>query len=245
LIYEPPPALTGGVPQIWVGASGGASGVADPQWGGALVWVSLDNVTYTEVATVTQPVAQGFLTAGLALGTGYDTTNILSVNIAESGRSLAGTTAASAQQGVTLALVDNELLAYATATLSGPHAYNLTGLARGLYGTNAAAHASGAAFCRLGPAIAKYDLPANYVGMTLYLKFQSVNIFGGGVQDLSGCAAYAYTPSGASSASPIAGQLATGLPLDLGFVTASSTVSDDFGTPFGAALGAVDLGETP
>ena len=33
LIFEPPAALTGGGAQIWVGASGGANGVADPNWG--------------------------------------------------------------------------------------------------------------------------------------------------------------------------------------------------------------------
>ena len=245
LIYEPPPALTAGAPQIWVGASGGAGGAADPNWGGAFVWVSLDNVTYVQVATLTQPVAQGVLTAGLALASGYDTANVLAVNIAESGKTLAGATMASAEQGVTLALVDHELLAYTTATLTAPHAYNLTGLPRGLYGTPAAAHASGAPFTRLGPAIVKYDLPANYVGKTLYLKFQSVNIFGLGVQDLSGCAAYVYTPSGAGSASPIADQLTTGLPLDFGLVTVPPAVSDDFGAAFGAVLGAVDLGGAP
>src|SRR6202034_4528966 len=79
LIYEPPPALTAGAPQIWVGASGGAGGAADPNWGGAFVWVSLDNVTYVQVATLTQPVAQGVLTAGLALASGYDTANVLAV----------------------------------------------------------------------------------------------------------------------------------------------------------------------
>jgi hypothetical protein len=245
LIYEPPASVTSGDPQIWIGASGGLGGVADPNWGGANVWVSLDNVTYTQLATLSQPIAQGFLTAALGLGTGYDTTNVLSVNIAESGRALAGTTMASAEQGVTLALVDNELLAYTTATLTGAHAYNLTGLARGLNGTTAAAHASGAAFARLGPAIVKYDLPPNYVGKTLYLKFQSFNVFGNGAQNLATCAVYIYTPSGVSSASPIAGQLATGLPLDLGFVTVSPIVSDDFGSPFGAVLGAIDLGGTP
>jgi hypothetical protein len=242
LIYEPPPAVTSGVPQIWVGASGGAPGAFDPNWGGAFVWVSLDNVTYVQVGTITQPVAQGFLTAALALGTGYDTTNVLSVNLAESGRTLSGTTMASAQQGVTLALIDNELLAYATATLTAPHVYNLTGLARGLYGTTPAPHASGAAFARLGPAIVKYDLPSSYIGKTLFLKMQSVNVFGGGAQDLSTCAAYVCTPTGGGGLSPIAGQLATGLPLDLGFVTATPVVSDDFGSPVGAVLGAVSLG---
>ena len=37
LIYEPPPSLTGGVAQVWVGASGGRTAVRRSQWGGANV----------------------------------------------------------------------------------------------------------------------------------------------------------------------------------------------------------------
>ena len=241
LIYEPPPALTSGAPQIWVGASG----VADPNWGGAYVWASLDNVAYTQIATLTQPVRQGFLTAPLAAATGYDATHTLAVNLAESAGALSGATVTAAEQGVTLALVDNELLAYANATLTGANAYNLTGLARGLYGTTGAAHLSGAAVARLDNAVARYDLPANYVGRTIYLKFQSFNVFGGGVQSLSACTAYAYTPSGAGAADPIAAQLETGFPVDLGFVNVSPVLSDDFGVAGGAVLDALDLGGTP
>jgi hypothetical protein len=245
VIFEPPPALTSGVPQLWVGASGGASGAADPYWGGAFVWASIDNVTYSQLGAIDQPVAQGFLTAPLAAEAGYDTTHTLAVNLAESGGVLTGTTMASAEQGVTLALVDSELLAYTTATLTGASAYSLTGLARGLYGTAATAHSSGATFARLGSPIIRYDLPANYVGKTLYLKLQSFNIFGAGVQSLSACAAYAYTPSGAGSATPIAAQLVGGLPLDLGLVTATAVVFDNFGSTIGALLSAIDLGGTP
>jgi hypothetical protein len=69
--------------------------------------------------------------------------------------------------------------------------------------------------------------------------------FGAGVQMLSACATYNYTPSGAGSATPIAAQLVGGLPLDLGLVSAANAVSDDFGSTIGALLSAIDLGGTP
>ena len=244
-IYEPPTAMTSGVPQVWLGASGGAGGVADPNWGGAYVWISIDNVTYSNVATITAPVRQGFLTAGLALGTSWDTVNTLSVNLAESAGVLAGTSQASAQQGSTVSLVDGELLAYESATLASGNSYNMTGLARGLYGTGIAAHASGAAFTRLDNAIATYTLPANFIGATIYFKFQSFNVFGAGVQSLSSCAVYTYTPTGGGVSDPIAQQLLSGFPLDFGSTSVTASVSDDFGSTIGGVLSIIDLGTTP
>ncbi|WP_158812535.1 phage tail protein [Methylocapsa sp. S129] len=242
VIFEPPPALTGGVPQLWVGASGGASGAADPNWGGAFVWASIDNVTYTEVATITQPIKQGFLTSALPSATGYGTTNTLAVNLAESAGALASTTAVAAQQGVTLALVDDELLAYAAATLTGANAYDLTGLARGLYGSTPAAHANGATFARLDASIVKYDLPSGFIGQTLYLKLQGFNVFGGGVQDLAACTAYAYTLSGAGALGPIASSLAAGTPLDYDLVSHVVSEADDFGDLTSPYATTIDLG---
>lgn len=243
MIWEPPPALTGGTPQIWLGASGGAGGVADPNWGGAHVWISLDDVTYSQIATITQPLRQGFLTASLAAASGWDTTDTLSVNLSESAGALSGASQAAAKQGATRALVDGELLAYESATLTAANAYNLTGLQRGLYGTTGAAHASGARFARLDSAVISYVLPSNYLGQVLYFKLQSFNCFGSGVQSLATCAVFAYAPTGAGVAAPIAAQLASGMPADLGFVNLAPTLSDDFGTAGpGAATGALDLG---
>ena len=62
LIYEPPPSGTGGVAQIWVGASG-INGGGGSQWGGANVYISTDNVTYSQIAVITAPMRQGLLTA--------------------------------------------------------------------------------------------------------------------------------------------------------------------------------------
>ena len=52
LIIEPPPALTGDVAQLWIGASGEN---ADPNWGGCLVWGSLDGTSYTRVTQLSTP----------------------------------------------------------------------------------------------------------------------------------------------------------------------------------------------
>ena len=117
LIFEPPPSLTNNVAEVWVGASGGSAGVADPNWGGAFVWISIDNVSYSQIATITQPLRQGVLTASLPSSSGWDTIHTLSVTLAESGGALTGTSAASAQQGSTLSLVDFELISYESATL--------------------------------------------------------------------------------------------------------------------------------
>ncbi len=243
LIFEPPSALTNGTPQIWVGASGGSGGASDPNWGGAYVWISLDNVTYSQVATITRSLRQGVLTAALASAIGWDTTDVLAVNLAQSAATLSGTSLVGAQQGSTRSLVDGELLSYESAALSGANAYNLTGLQRGLYGTASAAHAAGAPFARLDDAVVVTNLPANYLGQTLYFKFQSFNVFGAGVQELSTCAVSVYVPTGASVGDPIVAQLAGGMPLDLGLVMSPSALSDDFGTVGPSVVtGALDLG---
>jgi len=238
LIYEPPPATTGNVQQAWVGASGAAGS----NWGGAYVWASVDNTTYSQIGTITQPLRQGVLTASLASATGWDTTDTLAVDLSLSGATLSGTSDASAQAGATLSLIDGELLAYAVATLTGTNAYNLTRLQRGFGGSAPAAHASGASFARLDDAVVKYDLPPAWIGVPLYFKFQSFNVFGGGVQDLSTCTAYSYTPNGSGSLGPVTQALQIGTPLDFGSVTAAVTESDDWGSATVAPTASVDLG---
>ena len=239
LIYEPPPALTGGVAQLWLDASGVAG---NANWGGANVWVSLDGATFSQIAAITRPLRQGTLTAALPSATGWDSADTLAVNLAVSGGALSGTSAAGASQGVTLSLVEAELLAYQTATLTADANYALTGLQRGLDGSLAAAHANGAAFARLDSAIVKYQLPSNYIGQNLQFKFQSFNIFGAGLESLSSCAAYAYRPTGASGLGPVAASLAAGASLDYGLASASMSESDDFGNFTAPYVTSIDLG---
>jgi hypothetical protein len=228
LIYQPPLALTGGVSQVWIGASG-IGGGGQNQWGGANVYVSVDDVTYAQIAVLTAPLRQGFLTSGLPAAAGWDSVDALAINLTQSNGTLAGTSQSAAQAGATLSLVDQELLAYETATLTAASNYNLTGLARGLSGSSPAAHSTGAPFARLDGAVVRYDLPANLQGQALWFKFQSFNILGGGAEDLSSLTAYQFNVAAPPTAHPIATQLESGFPLDLGQVTDAPTVGDNFG----------------
>lgn len=183
VILEPPSDLTKGVPQVWVGLSGGTRGVVDPNWGGAAIFASTDNATYTQVGATTGPSRQGVLTAALAAppGAGGDT---LAVSFVESG----ATVVTGGQP--TLIVVDGEIMSFSTATLTGPNAYNLGGLTRKLYGQRGGAHAIGAQALILDQAVFTYTLPQAAIGHPLWLKFASVNLFGRAMQDLSTCTAY-------------------------------------------------------
>jgi putative tail protein len=244
VIYEP---LSGysSTPEVLLGASSSlGNGKADPNWGGADVWASLDGSSYAQIASINGATPQGHLTAYLASASGWDTTNTLSVDLTESGGTLTGTTQAGAQGGVTLCLIDNELIGYATATLTAPHKYNLTGLARGLFGTTPQPHGTGAPFARLdtsGPVVT-YALPTQWIGATLYFKFQSFNLFGASAQDLSACTPYVFTATGPAVPDPIAAQLLTGTPVDLGLIVDLPTVSDDFGSVLDSPEQIIDLG---
>ncbi|MDZ5648943.1 phage tail protein [Nitrospirillum sp. BR 11828] len=187
VIFEPSPGLSGGVQQVWIGACG-----LDPNWGGCSVWVSADDLTYQRVGQITAPARLGTLGQALTANgsDGY-------VSLATSRLKLAGGSAADADAGRTLSLVGAEMLAYGPAILTGSAAYHLGGLNRGLYGTGAVDHPAGTPFLRLDEAVFKYDLPAAYIGQTLYIKLTSFNIFQAAERSLAEVDAYLYSPVGA------------------------------------------------
>ena len=244
VIFEPPPGLTGGEPQVWIAVSGGASGVSDPNWGGAVIWVSTDDLNYAQIGQVTSPARQGVLTSPLPAfdSVNPDAQSRLEVSMAESAGLLLSASVSDANNAVTLSIVDQELIAYANANLSGPSAYELTYLQRGLYGSAANAHAAGAPFARLDQATFKYVLPPNVVGSTLYVKLQSFNVFGQALQDLSTCVAYAYQVRGSGSLGPVTQALAVGANLDFGVASGSVSESDDYGLASDPYVTTVDFG---
>jgi hypothetical protein len=242
IIFEPPSALASS--QVWIAASGGFGGAADPLWGGCFVWVSLDQTTYLNVGKITAPARQGTLTASLAAfsGTNPDTSDTLSVNLGESAGTLATVSDIAASLGQSLCIVDSEVLSFSVATLASPNHYSLTGLYRGLYGTAAVSHTAGAPFARLDTAIFEYDLPAQFVNQTLYIKLQSFNAFGSGVQDISTCAVYTVLPVGVIE-HPIAAAENTGTAQDFKSLTLAVGTKDDFGGTLGLSVSiSVDLG---
>jgi hypothetical protein len=245
IIFEPPPSMTNNEAQVWIGASGSIGGVADPQWGGANVYISSDNATYEFVGTITAPVRQGALLTALPAyaGGNPDSTDTLAVDMTQSGGALASAaSAADAANGSTVCYVDGEVLSFQTATLTAANQYALTSLYRGQNGTTGSAHAAGTQFARLDGAFLVYDLPTAYVGQLIWVKLASFNGQGGGLQDLSNCIAYPYVPIGGGLFGQVASALSMGIPLDYGQVADAAVEFDDFGSVFDPVNIVIDLG---
>ena len=149
---------------------------------------------------VSGPTTQGVLTADLPPHASPDTTNTLSVDLTESRGALMSVSATDAQNLATLSWVDGELLAYEMAMLMGSFQYDLKMLYRGAYGSAIADHPAGAQFARLDRNIGRFPFTANLIGQTIHFKFVSLNIVGGGIQDMGSVTAYPYTITGAGQA---------------------------------------------
>jgi hypothetical protein len=245
IVFEPPPALTGGALEAWIIATGGAD------WGGCQIWLSTDGNTYAYAGTIYRGGRQGVLTSALPSHADPDTADALAVDLSQSqGQLLSGTTA-DADAFVTLCYCDGELLSFATATLTAPAKYNLTYLRRGAYGTPIGAHSAGAGFARFGPndpSLFKYVYPASVVGRTIQVKLPAFNIFGQAMQSLAGLTPTAYTltgdgavqgpayVSGSWSGSPGAGQVVERY-IFAAAVTFPAGLSGSYGTAGAAAAG--------
>jgi hypothetical protein len=209
-VIEPSADLTGGTAQLWISVSGG------PNWGAAAAFLSLDDLNYDFMGSISNPAYQGVLTSSLASHADPDTVDTLAVDTTISDLVLpTNATHDDAVDARTLALITpafttvcpaGEIVAYgAVAAGAGPFDSNITDLRRGLYGTAPALHATGAFFTRIelnrssppGNSLLIFDLPAKYIGRTLYLKFVSINRYGQGAQDIATVTAYTYTPTGA------------------------------------------------
>jgi hypothetical protein len=195
---------------VWMAASGGAN------WGGALVSISFDGVNYDYAGTISTPAWQGVLTAALPNHADPDTIDMLAIDLAESAGILpTSATHADADAFRTLAWLcpaftaaapaNGELVAYGAVTATGTYTSDLAYLRRALHGTAAAAHSGGDFFTRIDlgeknappNSLLTWDLPAQYIGATIHLKFQSFNIHGRALEDIATVTDYTYTPAGA------------------------------------------------
>lgn len=188
-------------------------------WGGCDVYMSLDNLSYQYVGSIYGSARYGTLTASLASAADPDTTNTLAVQLADTKRDLVSGSATDAADNRTLLYVDGEIMAYQTATLTGPGAYNLTTLRRARYGSVQAGHASGTKFARIDASIFRMPYDPGMIGRTAYFKFLSFNAYGGGLEDISGATVYSKV-----LAAENAGQLVPGA---LTLVGRGVTVSGD------------------
>jgi hypothetical protein len=240
VVFEPPPGLTYGVNEIWGVASGGAD------WGGCQVWVSTDGATYGLVGTIYAGAVTGVLTATLPAAADPDTADTIAVDLSQSRGQVLSGTRADADNFVTLCYVDGELIAYQTATLTGPSQYGLgTYLRRGCYGTAIGQHGSGAQFARLNAAVFRYPYPASFAGQPVYLKLPAFNIYGQALQELSAVGDTYYPTTGAGASpldNPLLAALAAGTTADWGVPGTSLIAAADL-APIDIATGlAINLG---
>lgn len=192
IIFEPPVTISGGVAQVWIGATG-----VGQFWGGCEVWFSTDDANFYKIGELTNDVRMGESTNGIsAYAMPNPDASTLSVDLTISEGELDSADATDAANGLTLCLLGDELLSYEDATLTTQYNYDLDPLWRGLYGTTASAHLSGSRFMRLDDAVFKYNLDPAYIGSTVYFKFPSFNSWGEALQDLSAISSYSYAVSG-------------------------------------------------
>lgn len=198
VIFNPPSVLNSSGASAWAAAAGG------PNWGGANVWVSTDGGdNYEQVGVIDAPARYGVLTAGYPAGSDPDTTDTLAVDLRASAGALSSAAAATADNGGTLCLIDSELIAFSAATLTSAYNYDLTGyVRRGYLNSGVAAHAAGATFVRLDSAIFDFPYFATNAGQSLYIKFQSFNLWGAATQSLENCLAYGFTPGPVGASAP-------------------------------------------
>lgn len=185
------------------------SGVGS-NWGGCQIWTSLDGETYRFLQTINGAARMGSLTANLASFTvaagqgNIDSVNMLAISMAESRGSFNNAAAHNdAAANNTLCYVDGELISFGNDTLTTQYNYNLSYLNRGAYGSTIGAHLSGSTFVRFDSAVVRYGLDQSRVGQTLFFKFLSFNVYGGGLQTLDSVSAYNYTVSGAALLTPL------------------------------------------
>ena len=196
-LFNPPSVLTQGGNATWAAVAGGAN------WGGANVWTSIDGANYQQIGVIEAQARYGVATAAFASGADPDSAHTLSVDVGRSGAALIGGSAADADASTTLCLIDGELIAYETATLTGPCRYDLgTYIRRGVLGTPIASHAAGAPFVRLDNAIFDFPYLATQQGAPVFVKFQSFNLWGNAAQALSDCVVYTITPNPQGAAAP-------------------------------------------
>lgn len=200
ILFDAPPVLVNGVQnEIWAAVAGGEN------WGGAYVWVSIDGTNYEQVGTVTASARYGRLVNAVGAGSDPDTTDTFTIDLGQSAGELTSASQATANASGTLSILGSELVSYSTANLVAQNRYNLTTYTRrGVLGTANEAHPVNEIFIRLDDAIFTLPYMSTTVGETVYVKFQSFNIYGSAVQNISDCYAYTIVPTPPASAAATA-----------------------------------------
>lgn len=188
-IFTAPPALTSsasGGYEEWIAVIG-STGL----WGGAYIWASLDNQTYSRIGIKSNPSRYGTLVSTLASGSDPDTSNTLVLEFSGSlPITLDSATRSSADALRMLLIVDGEIMAFQNVTPMGNNQFSVSYLRRGLYQSPIGTHVAGSSFAVLDDAIFRYPFDPGWSGQPVWFKFVSFNYWFGGQQDISQVPAY-------------------------------------------------------
>ena len=176
----PGPYVCNGYKELWIAVSGN-----DSYWAGCVAYYSLDGLTYKKYLAQYGQSTYGFLLSDLPSTADPDTTN--SFDVAQTGLNPPDITSLSqetADANLNLMLVDDELIAFTTATLTDVNRYTFGDyLRRGQQATTIAAHNPGAPFFIIGsPGVVyffngfiRYLYGPAQSGKTIYWKLCSFN----------------------------------------------------------------------
>jgi putative tail protein len=207
IFFEPPGQMASGL----LGTSKSEVDIivssSDPNYGGCRVYVSTDGgASYSAIGFIGK-CTTGILTDDFPThAAGVDSTNTLELDLSESLGTLVSQPELLASGGQSMACYVEgaggtfEIVSPITATPGADYTVSCSSTVRGLNGTAPEAHGSGARFAVADGAF-RYQVPAAYVGQTLYFKFVPSNRSGGLFASLADCTAYPYTPSGANAGS--------------------------------------------
>jgi hypothetical protein len=201
-VFLEPPIEKAGPTMLAVWALATSS---NPMWGGCDVWFSFDGDEYrmagtinggSIIGTTTSAISDSGLSVGIAMrGRGGQLLNV-PVQDAENLGSLCWMAGIESTDG-------GEFFGYSTANLTGANAYTLGGLIRGAYQSNQLAKPSGTAWAKLDTAVVTTGpIQRSMIGLPVYFKFLSRNIYGGGQQSLEDVEPYIYTLRGNMAALP-------------------------------------------
>jgi len=204
IIFEPPYGLADGL-SVWIALSGQVVST----WGGCYVYASSDDTSYQKIGEVNGPAVMGLTREDLPPVASLfdfgqvtvDTAHILDVDLTESNGTLNSASQTDMLAGNTACYVGalsgaGEIIAYQNAALKSASRYGLSVIQRGAFDSTISDHPAGSTFCKLDGHIFKYPYLAGQIGQKVYLKFQSFNAFGAGLQDLADCGTYVYTITG-------------------------------------------------
>jgi hypothetical protein len=157
-----------------------ACGLAD-NWPGAIVDVSRDGSSYSQLTRIVRSSVIGYTTNVLANYQGGNTPDELSVlNVSLYHGALSSVSYSNFLLGNNAAYVGGEIILFRNAVQTGTNTWALSGLLRGRAGTEfvIAAHAKGEPFVLLDPnALARHQVNVSDYGNTLYYEPHLLNIF--------------------------------------------------------------------